>query len=397
MLRPARGLAWLAVALAALLAMALGGWSLRPVVPDTFYAAPDSVPAEPGKLLRQEGFGRQVPSGAIAWRMLYTTTDARGSPALASAIVMRARRESGGPRPVVAWAHGTTGVAPGCAPSLLAEPFHLLPALAPLLERGWLLVATDYAGLGTRGPHPYLIGEGEARSVLDAVRAARQMPQAQAGPQTVVWGHSQGGHAALWAGLRARGYAPDVEIAGVAAAAPASDLGALIDALHGAPIGRVMTAYVLQAYAATYPDVRWGDYVAGPLRRLAAQDMAGRCLVGGQAFHAAAVALVLGGSIFSTPPSDGALGARLAQNTPDGPLPMALLVAQGDTDDLVLPQVQAAWVARRCAAGQAIEFRLYPGRDHLTLLAPESPFTADLVRWTEARFFGQPASTNCPR
>jgi pimeloyl-ACP methyl ester carboxylesterase len=86
-----------------------------------------------------------------------------------------------------------------------------------------VIVATDYVGLGTAGPHPYLIGQGEARSVLDSVRAARQMPQLSLQPATVVWGHSQGGHAALWAGALAPSYAPDVHVLAVAALAPASD------------------------------------------------------------------------------------------------------------------------------------------------------------------------------
>ena len=78
---------------------------------------------------------------------------------------------------MVAWAHGTTGFAQPCAPSLLPEPFTAgaMPALDEVLDRGWILVATDYVGLGTAGPHPYLIGQGEGRSVLDAMKAAHQL------------------------------------------------------------------------------------------------------------------------------------------------------------------------------------------------------------------------------
>ncbi len=398
MRRLAHILAWLVVALLALLVVAATvGWKLaRPAAPDGFYTPPAAVPAEPGALLRQEPFDRQLPAGARAWRILYTTTDAQGAPALSSAIVMLSRSAPDGPRPVVAWMHGTTGAVPGCAPSLLADPFANVPALAPLLEHGWLFVATDYAGLATDGPHAYLIGEGEARSALDAVRAARRLQEARAGAQTVVWGHSQGGHAALWAGILAPTYAPDVPLAGIAAAAPASDLRPLIDAVQHTLVGRIMTSYVVRAYAGTYPDVRWADYVAGPWARLAARDMADRCLAGRQALYSAIQALTLGGTIFSADPRGGPLGARLAQNTPDRPLPQPLLVAQGESDDLVLPDVQSHWVARRCAAGQAVEYRRYPGLDHLSLVAPDAPFGADLVRWTEDRFAGRSAPAGCP-
>ncbi len=99
-----------------------------------------------------------------------------------------------------------------------------------VVQQGWAVVVTDYAGLGTAGPHPYLIGEGEARSVLDATRAARQLDDISLSTETVVWGHSQGGHAALWTGQLAPTYAPDVGVIAVAAMAPAANLPALIEA-----------------------------------------------------------------------------------------------------------------------------------------------------------------------
>ncbi|MFN4116137.1 MAG: lipase family protein [Inhella sp.] len=379
------------------LVLLLAAWSLaRPTTPDAFYAAPETLPAEPGRLLRQQVFERDLPAGVQAWRILYTTTDTHGAAALSSAIVMVSRSAPPGPRPVIAWTHGTTGAVPGCAPSLLADPFANVPALGPLIERGWVFVATDYAGQATPGPHPYLIGEGEARSALDAVRAARRMADLNAGPQTVVWGHSQGGHAALWSGILAPSYAPDLALAGVAAAAPASDLLPLIDVVQHTLVGRIMTSYVMRAYADTYADVRWDDYVGGWYARRAAADMARRCLAGGQAMVAVALASTLRGSIFSADPQGGALGERLRQNTPERPILAPLLVAQGEADDLVLPDVQARWVARRCAAGQRIDYRPYAGHDHLSLVAADSPFSADLVRWTEDRFAGRPAATNCP-
>jgi pimeloyl-ACP methyl ester carboxylesterase len=392
LLRALAGLALLMLALAV-----LAWWLLRPARPDAFYATPAEVPAEPGELLRQQTFDRAVPQAARAWRILHTTTDAQGAPTLSSAIVLLAKNAPPGPRPVVLWTHGTTGAVPGCAPSLLEEPLANLPALAALLERGWLLVAPDYAGLATGGVHPYLIGEGEARSALDAVRAARRMPEAQAGPQTVAWGHSQGGHAALWTGLLAPTYAPDVVLAGVAAAAPASDLKPLIDAAQYTPVGRILSAYVMHAYAGTYADVRWDAYVSGALAGAMVRDMAGRCLAGPQALVLAAQSLALRGSVFSAPPTGGALGSRLAQNTPDGPISQPLLIAQGEADELVLPTVQAQWAARRCAAGQALEYRRYPGLDHLSLVAPGSPFFADLARWTEERFAGKSWTAACPK
>jgi alpha-beta hydrolase superfamily lysophospholipase len=71
--------------------------------------------------------------------------------------------------------------------------------LAEMMARGYVVVATDHPGLGTPGMHPYLIGVSEGRAVLDSVRAARDLPDAGASNRFVVWGHSQGGHASLYA------------------------------------------------------------------------------------------------------------------------------------------------------------------------------------------------------
>jgi alpha-beta hydrolase superfamily lysophospholipase len=380
---------------ASFVVVAIAWWAARPAAPDPFYAPPATLPSEPGALLRQEAFERGVPSRARAWRTLYTTTRADGSSAVASAIVMAGRAPVPGQRPVVAWTHGTTGVVPGCAPSLLAEPFAHVPALEPLIDAGWIFVGTDYVGQGTAGPHPYLVGEGEARSALDAVRAARRIDGLGAGDRTVVWGHSQGGHAALWTGIVQPDYAPDVPLAGVAAMAPASDLVPLLEAIHRSPVGRIMSSYVLRAYGEHYSDVGLAAYVTG-WKRFAARDMAGRCLDGRKALFSVAESLLVGDSLFDSPPSGGALGKRLAQNSPDRPLVQPLWIAQGLADDLVLPQVQARFVRRRCAAGQALEYRAYAGRDHLSVVSPDSPLTDDLMRWTRDRFGGTPRPEGCP-
>lgn len=391
--RVARVVAWFFVS--SLATVAFAWWWSAPSKPDPFYTASSSVPGTPGSLLRQEPFERRVPAGARAWRILFTTTDAHGAPTLSSAIVMVSATAPEGPRPVVAWTHGTIGVARGCAPSLLDDPFANVPGLPQMLERGWLYVAADYAGESTPGPAPYLIGEGEARSALDAVRAARQMTGKQAGPNTVVWGHSQGGHAALWTGIVAPRYAPDVPIAGVAAAAPATDLRQLLVRNQHAPVGRIMTSFAIRAYGETYADVALERYVGGPMAGILARDMARRCLAGLPALFSVAEALLLGGTIFSAPPDQGPFGERLAENTPDRLLPQALLVAQGLTDDLVLPDVQQRWAEQRCAAGQSLEFRRYAGLDHLALVGSQSPFTVDLLRWTEDRFAGLPVPGGC--
>jgi uncharacterized membrane protein HdeD (DUF308 family) len=206
------GLALVLVAVSAL----LHGGSQSTV--DAFYAPPASLPARPGSLLRQDAWSKRVPPGTRAWRILYTTTGLDGRPQTTSGLVI-ASRSAREPLPVILWAHGTTGIQPRCAPSLVGLEAGALFTLPEVLRRGWALVAPDYPGLGAGDRHPYLVGVPAARSALDAVRAARRLPEIRLGDRTVVWGHSHGGGAALWVGQEARSYAPDVPLRGVAALA----------------------------------------------------------------------------------------------------------------------------------------------------------------------------------
>jgi len=374
---------------------ALVAWfASRPVTPDAFYRHPLPADAAPGSLVKSERYTAPGPVGAQIWRMLYVTSRG-GNRTLASAIVVLPTL-AGGKRPVVAWAHGTTGIVEGCAPSALGRPFDHVPSIDEVVRQGWAYVGTDYAGLGTAGGHAYLVGEDAARAVLDAVRAARQMKDANLSDRTVVWGHSQGGNTALWTGIRAAALAPELNIVGIAALAPASDLKGLVQASKSSAFGKIVSSYVLVSYARVYPDVRLEDYV-GPASRLVARDIASRCVVGYQAlFSVLSSNLLPADGLFVKDPTSGALGARLGENTPSADIPMPTLIAQGEADDLVRADVQRRYVQARCSTGQPLDYRTYPGRDHLSVVSPDSPLVPELLAWTRDRLDGKPAANTCP-
>jgi uncharacterized membrane protein HdeD (DUF308 family)/acetyl esterase/lipase len=387
-------------AVALLVTLLLAVVSLRinqgaPVV-DAFYDAPASIPEAPGQLLRSEPFTRALPEGAQAWRILYTTTRANGVPALGSGLVIAPTERPAGPTPVIAWAHGTTGVDQTCAPSLLDDPFEAgaLFVLDKVIDEGWAMVATDYIGLGTEAPHPYLVGQPTGRAVLDAIRAAHTMPELELDPRTVVWGHSQGGGAALWTGQLAPDYAPDANVIGVASLAPASDLASLAGNLDDVTGGEIFGAYIIQGYSDTYPDVRFDDYVR-PSASVFVREMASRCLAEPEVFVSVATVLLVDGSVWSGDPTAGPLGDRLAENVPRGPIPAPLLLAQGLTDPLVLPDVQAAYARSRCDAGGDVDYRTFEGRDHVGLVAADSPLIPELLAWTQDRLDGRPSTPTC--
>lgn len=387
-------------AAALLAAIALAVVSVRlnrgaPVV-DGFYTPPDEIPAAHGALLRAEPMSRAIPDGAQAWRILYTTTRADGVPAVASGLVVAPASPPPGPLPVIAWAHGTTGVDETCAPSVLSDPFAAgaAPGLDQVVANGWVLVATDYIGLGTEGPHAYLIGSQGGRAVLDAARAARQLPELSLADQTVVWGHSQGGGVALWTGILAPGYAPDANVIGVAALSPASDLPGMVANLDVVPGGQIFASYIIEGYSATYPDVRFAEYVR-PAARILTHEMASRCLAEPGVMTSVVESLVIDGSIWATDPASGPLGRRLNENVPTGPIPAPLLIGQGLEDPLVLPAAQAAYAQARCEAGGQVDYRTYAGYEHVDVVQAGSPLVPELLAWTQERFAGQPAASTC--
>jgi pimeloyl-ACP methyl ester carboxylesterase len=182
----------------------------------TFYTWPDRVPETPGKMLRSEplepgvglsGAGRQV-------RLLYSSTDGMDgkTPTAVSAAYFEPKGEPpANDWPVLAWAHGTTGVADICAPSVQARLMFEIKYLDTWLAQGFAIVATDYQGLGTPGPHPYMQARPAAYSVLDSVRAVLR-DQPHLANSIVIAGFSQGAHAAFSTGGHAPIYATDLNI-----------------------------------------------------------------------------------------------------------------------------------------------------------------------------------------
>src|SRR5271168_2777883 len=214
-----------------------------------FYRAPPSEAAgTPGTLVRQELIDG-APLGATTYRVLYSSLGLAGEPIPVSGVVIVPTGPAPpGGRPIVAWAHPTSGVVSRCAPSLAIFLFEQIQGLRSFVRDGYVVAATDYPGLGTPGPHPYLVGISEARAVIDSVRVAATMPGAGGGKKFVVWGHSQGGHAALFTGILAKTYAPELELLGVAAAAPATDLVTLMNEDIDSVGGKNITAMTLWSW-----------------------------------------------------------------------------------------------------------------------------------------------------
>jgi uncharacterized membrane protein HdeD (DUF308 family) len=211
------------------LGLAMGGMAIsvavhrsQPSAPGAFYQAPSPLPdGQPGTIIRNEVIGG-FHDGATTFRVLYKSTGYDGAPTAVSGIIVVPDGPSPvGGRKVVAFTHGTVGVATNCSPSLQSsKALPVYEGLDEFVAAGYVIAATDYQGLGTPGPHPYLVGQSEAMNALDGVRAADNLTKAHASTDFVVWGHSQGGQASLFTGQLAATYAPELHLLGVAAGAP---------------------------------------------------------------------------------------------------------------------------------------------------------------------------------
>ncbi len=382
------------LAIAALLTV--GVWSFTALGQPAFYQVdPPDLPGPPGSLIRVEPLSG-APPGAKAFRIVYRSRGLANEPIAVSGIVAAPDRPaSGGGRDLVAWAHGTTGIMPGCAPSLRSNVLSSIPGLNEMLARGYVVTATDYPGLGTSGPHPYMIGVSEARAVLDSVRAARALSESGAGVRFSVWGHSQGGHAALFTGQLARAYAPELRLAGVAAAAPATALAALFEDDLSTFKGKVFTAMALWSWSRVFDAPL--DTVVAPEAMGALQRTAETC----DETLLNLVEVVVAEFplrhrfLIADPTRTEPWRSIIARNTPGGsPVGAAVFLAQGTADAVVPPVLTDRYAQRLCRRGTPVQYLKLAGITHDMAARASS---AETVAWLQNRFAGARPPNDCAR
>jgi len=370
----------------------------------SFYQTPSPLPAgKPGDVLRSEPItsGFTLPPGTQAQRILYLTQGPSGEPRVSSGMVfIPAGAAPEGGRKVVSWAHPTVGMGDACAPSR-TDSHNLMSWLPGMLNLGWVVTATDYAGLGTDGTELYLVGKSEAYDVINAVRAAQRLPGTGAGSDYAVFGHSQGGHAAMWTGALAPQYAPELKLVGVVGAAPAAALSDLVDELWNTNTAWVIGAEVFVSFPAVYPNLS-DSAVGTPAAVKGYQALAEKCLING----------ILEGEVrgffdekfFSQNPNDDPSwrSAIADQTAPPLPASMPALVTESVNDGVVLPQSIVAMQQQWCSAGSnlAVQWlgplRGTPETPNLETHMYEGSVGGALATdWIGDRFAGRPAVPTC--
>jgi predicted esterase len=204
-----------------------------------FYKPPKHLQGKHGGLIwaRKETGHDALKDARRSTLLLYRSKGLSGTlTAVSGSVAIPKGKPPKGGWPVITYAHGTTGSADQCAPTRGYDTDKLTSYAYRLLRRwlkaGYAVVRTDYDGLGTPGVHQYLIGRSEGRGVLDAVRAARAA-EPRLSKRYVIAGHSQGGHAALFAAAAAPKWVPELRLRGTVAFAPASHLKTQFEATLG--------------------------------------------------------------------------------------------------------------------------------------------------------------------
>ncbi|HEY5025526.1 MAG TPA: lipase family protein [Acidimicrobiales bacterium] len=323
-----------------------------------------------------------------AHALKYWSTSVRNRPQSVTGLVfVPSGTPPTGGWPVVSYAHETDGMANQCAPSL--DPSSDVPAINDFLDNGWEVTATDYQGEGnqylaptSRGLQPHGVDLAEGRNVIDIVRAASSIPGAHPSSNYVVWGHSQGGGAAIFAMEIAASYAPGLHLLGAVASAPST---ALADGFFGAPTdsASAFTLMYVAGYHAAYGNRVPFSLLTATGKRLESQ-LKSECYAG----LAQAISPYQVDQVFTTTTLSAKFRGLLDANDPlhlSSRSAAPLLVVQGLDDTTNLPSDTQAMTDHLCGLGQDVVQWMYPGLDHNSIAGGSD---SDIAHWIADRFAG---------
>jgi pimeloyl-ACP methyl ester carboxylesterase len=333
-----------------------------------FYTPAKAVASKHGTPIWQRKLtGRDVLSAAKTnTLLLYSSTSTTGQAVPVSGVVSipKGKAPKGG-WPVVTWAHGTTGIADACAPSITGTVYDR-PLLNKWLKAGYAVVRTDYEGLGTPAePHPYLIGTSEGRSVLDIVRAARKL-DSKLGKRMLVAGHSQGGHATLWAAALAKKWTPELKLQGTLAFAPASHIGdqaQLLSALAQPSGISGLASMIIRGADIDKPSLGIPNLLSDQAKALYPQ-IESKCL--GDLSKPESFGGVAPANFFRQGVDVSPIVAELNANDPETlKVPGKIQIEQGKSDSTVFPNFTDSLVAEYGKKHLKVTYKTYAGVDHV--------------------------------
>jgi predicted esterase len=362
-----------------------------------FYHVPDPLPwGRPGQLIRQQTTSAYEVQGnpVTATRILYHSRTSTGRDTGASGVVLvpRGNQPAGG-WPVVVDAHGSSGIGRDCAPSLMRDLYHGNQMLQ-FVRRGWALVAPDYAGMGTTGKVEFVNADAEANDVIDALRAARQALPVLS-HQWVLWGHSQGGGAALAVAQR-QVHQSEPGYLGAVITSPAADLTQIVIHAATTPGLGVFMALIARGAAESDPSISPRLALTPTAFHLLPVTQTG-CLGVVTAVYSGLTGPALVRPDYLT--ASGLSGYLASNSTGRAPAAGPILLLQGDADVVVPRALTDQVAANLCHAGATVDYRTYPGLGHDTIPGAvtgiDDGAMPDILSWVAARFADGPVASAC--
>jgi acetyl esterase/lipase len=361
---------------------------LRTLPLTSFYDTPHPLPAgKPVELIRSESFEEyELPPGVSVVRILYHSRSAAGEDVATSGVVLTPREEKppAGGWPVIAWAHGATGVARPCAPSLMRNVGHG-PFLSMYVNLGYAVVATDYTGLGTNFRNAFLDAQSNATDVIGSISAARAaVPQLSA--RWIVMGESEGSLAAVAVAerqndIRDPGYLGSIAISGLA------DAKELYTHSTQGPSGS-MLAFLAYGIKTVYPQFQVTDMLTEKALALY-HHIEQNCGEAATIAELPRAEMLRPGWENNEFVKQYFARNSLGQTQARGPI----LVISADADPIVPATVTAPIIARMCKQGNRVQWERYPDLDPGRVIGDS---VRDQIAWIEGRFAGRPAAANCP-
>ena len=360
------------------------------------------LPKTHGKLVWVGSAGRptRLEQSSATRKVLYTSRTVKNKNVVVSGTISipKGKAPAGG-WPIISYGHGTTGLADQCAPSredLSPDPSNRAPYVAytdPVqnswLAAGYAVLRTDYEGLGTDGIHPFLVGQASGRSVLDIVRAARQTKFKLSKDYFVV-GHSQGGHAALWAAGLAPTWLPEMRLKGTVAYAPASTLDDYANVLPGLRTPSSISglaAYILRGLSSVDAALKPAEILTPEALALFPKTLT-QCLaeIGSESSFGA----LAPSQLLSATATDelslrtGAFHSALAAQQPAVKTSAPILIPQGMSDTTTPPPFTNGLVRdlKELNGDEAVKLSNYPGVDHSSILDAAGQ---EVLDWMKAR------------
>ena len=330
-----------------------------------------------------------LPSASKTILVLYRSLDPKGKPIAVSGTIdlPKGKAPKGGFKSI-SWAHGTVGAADVCAPSrnVAGGPADDYITFTNGRGDGWLkagyaVVRTDYPGLGTPGPHPYLIGASEGRSVVEIMLAAHQL-YPKLSKDYLIGGHSQGGQASLFAASLAPKLAPKLNLKGVFSYAPAShlweqgqaigSLGAGYEGLSGVAI---MILYSAAREAGVNPSTLLTPEISAKLGLI--EEVCSAQL-------AAALGTVQPKDLLKPGVTTASVDAALKAMNPNVKIKVPVLILQGLGDSTVFPAFTQALVNELKTSGGKVTYNTFAGLSHSGVVTDAAVKNAVLA-WIKAR------------